>query len=65
MTSKPKVPAVNESRKGTWPVVGGRVRPEDRRTIDIAAAHEGLKRGDFIIEAALAKAREVLKRRAA
>lgn len=60
-----KVSPVNGERKGSWPVAGGRVRPEDLRLIDIAAATAGEKRGDFIIAAATARAREVLKRRAA
>lgn len=60
-----KVSPVNDECKGNWPVVGGRIRPEDRRLIDIAAASTGVKRGEFIVTAAVARAREVLKRRAA
>lgn len=60
-----KLAPVNGECKGSWPVAGGRVRPEDLRLIDIAAATAGEKRGDFIITAAIARAREVLKRKAA
>jgi uncharacterized protein (DUF1778 family) len=60
-----KVTPVNETARGDLPVVGGRVTPEDRRIIDLAAIELGMKRGPFIVEAALERAKEVLRARRA
>lgn len=54
------VETLPEPGKGEWPVVGGRVHPEHRRMLDVAAGYLGKNRSDLIVEAALARAKEVL-----
>ena len=56
------VPPESGEGKEKWPVVGGRCRPSDKRIIDIAAAHLQKKRGDFVVEAAVAAALLVVER---
>lgn len=52
--------SVNETASG-GKVIGGRATADEIYTIDRAALEVGKKRGPFIVEAALEKAREVLK----
>ena len=47
-------------RKGKWPIAGGRCSPDDLHLIDRAAVQARKKRSHFVVEAALAAAREVL-----
>lgn len=60
-----KIPPVNEIARADLPVIGGRITPEDRLIIDRAALELGMKRGPFIVEAALERAKEVLRTRRA
>ena len=60
-----KVTPVNETARADLPVIGGRISPEDRLIIDRAALELGMKRGPFIVEAALERAKEVLRSRRA
>lgn len=46
--------------RGTWPVVGGRCHPDDVYTIERAALEVGMKRGPFMVKAALEQARTIL-----
>ena len=59
------IPQIDPDARGTWPVIGTRVHPDDRRLIDEAALEAGEKRGEFILTAALDRAREVLRARRA
>ena len=73
MTSIPdtqNVPPVNGADKSDWPTIGCRIRPSDMFFVDEAVAElkqqtrrMGYKRSDFIIEAVIQKAMEVLGRK--
>ena len=64
MTSDDKYtrePANGEGeQKAKWPIAGGRCSPAELYLIDRAALEVGKKRGHFVVEAALARAKEVL-----
>jgi uncharacterized protein (DUF1778 family) len=49
-----------KGEKGKWPIAGGRCSPDDLHLIDRAALQLRKKRAHFVVEAALAAAREVL-----
>jgi uncharacterized protein (DUF1778 family) len=51
--------------RGTWPVIGTRVHPDERRLIDEAALEVGEKRGAFMLKAALDRAKAVKQARRA
>ncbi len=53
-----------EERKGDWPVLGGRIHPDSLRMVEVAAAFVGQKKADFAVEAAVARARDVLTEKA-
>lgn len=59
------IPPVNDSAKATWPVIGARVHPDDRKLIDLAAVEAGEKRGPFIVAAAVERAKAILLARRA
>lgn len=53
-----------------WPTIGGRVHPDDLYLLDrvvlkLRRQRPDLKRADFLIEAAIEKARTILKKAAA
>lgn len=54
------IPRPANGARATWPIAGGRCTPEDLYLIDRAALEVGQKRGHFVVEAALARARAVL-----
>lgn len=64
MTDNPIDPknlaSVNAPRKGDWPVVGTRAHPDDIKLIDRAALELGMKRGPFMLQAAIKEAHAVL-----
>jgi uncharacterized protein (DUF1778 family) len=51
---------VNAPEKSSWPVVGTRAHPDDIKLIDRAALEMDMKRGPFMLQAALKEAHAVL-----
>ena len=49
-----------EVPRGAWPVVGCRMSPEDRRTINRAAAHLDINRSEFMYKTLIREANRVL-----
>lgn len=56
-----KVGAADDSRKGSWPVAGARVHPDQLRLIDVARAYVHESRSEFMAVSAVERAREVLE----
>lgn len=52
--------SVNAPEKGSWPVIGTRAHPDDIKLIDRAALEMGMKRGPFMLQAALKEAHAVM-----
>jgi hypothetical protein len=59
MTRK-KIGPVNEPAKGSWPVIGTRIHPDDLRQVDVACAHLGEKRSEMMLRVLLAEKDRVL-----